>query len=88
MGEKAVPESRAQQTQNICITFVQCWTNAEAVGLTLLYNHFSKPFVTSNGVKQDGMLSPILFTLYIDKLLNRLRQSKLGCYVGHVCFCR
>ena len=30
------------------------------------------------------MLSPVLFTLYIDKLLNRLRQSKLGCYVGDI----
>ena len=25
----------AQQTQNICITFVQCWTNVEDVGTTL-----------------------------------------------------
>ena len=30
------------------------------------------------------MLSPVLSTLYIDKLLNRLRQSKLGCYVGDI----
>ena len=27
--------AQTQQTQNICITFVQCWTNVEAVGLTL-----------------------------------------------------
>ena len=47
-------------------------------------NHFSKPFATSNGVKQGGVLSPVLFTLYIDKLLNRLRQAKLGCYVGDI----
>ena len=25
----------AQQTRNICITFVQCWTNVEDVGPTL-----------------------------------------------------
>ena len=25
----------SQQTQNICITFVQCWTNVEDVGPTL-----------------------------------------------------
>ena len=25
----------SQQTQNICITFVQCWTNVEDVGTTL-----------------------------------------------------
>ena len=24
-----------QQTQNICITFIQCWTNVEDVGPTL-----------------------------------------------------
>ena len=47
-------------------------------------SHFSKPFVTSNGVKQGGVLSPVLSTLYIDKLLNRLRQSKLGCYADDV----
>ena len=27
--------SLSQQTQNICITFVQCWTNVEDVGTTL-----------------------------------------------------
>ena len=47
-------------------------------------NHFSRPFVTNNGVKQGGVLSPVLFTLYIDKLLNRLRQAKSGCYVGDI----
>ena len=25
----------SQQTQNICITFIQCWTNVDNVGLTL-----------------------------------------------------
>ena len=48
------------------------------------HNSFSKPFVTDNGVKKGGGLSPVLFTMYIDKLLNRLRQSKLGCYVGDI----
>ena len=38
-------------------------------------SHFSKPFITNNAVKQGGVLSSVLFTLYIDKLLNRLRQS-------------
>ncbi len=36
-----------------------------------------------NGVKQGGVLSPVLFTLYIDELLIRLKQSGLGCYIGH-----
>ena len=28
-------ETLSQQTQNICITFIQCWTNVEDVGPTL-----------------------------------------------------
>ena len=36
-----------------------------------------------NGVKQGGIASPILFTNYVDGLLNRLSESNFGCYVGH-----
>ncbi len=35
-----------------------------------------------NGVKQGGVMSPLLFTVYIDVLLMRLKQSSLGCYIG------
>ncbi len=38
----------------------------------------------SNGVKQGGVLSPILFTIYIDELLCQLEKSRLGCYIGHI----
>ena len=33
-------------------------------------NNFSEPFNTSNGVRQGGVISPILFTIYIDDLLS------------------
>ena len=32
---KCIENPVSQQTQNICITFVQCWTNVEDVGPTL-----------------------------------------------------
>ncbi len=38
----------------------------------------------SNGVKQGGVMSPLLFTVYVDELLVRLSKSKYGCYVGQV----
>ncbi len=41
-------------------------------------------FKISNGVKQGGVLSPVLFTLYIEELLIRLKQSGVGCYIGHM----
>ena len=37
----------------------------------------------SNGVKQGGILSPVLFTVYIDELLITLQSSGLGCYIGN-----
>ena len=45
----------------------------------------------SNGVNQEGVLSAILFTLYLDKLLIRLRNSNIrcsanGCYTGAVSY--
>ena len=35
------------------------------------------------GVKQGGVLSPILFCVYFDELLKRLESSGMGCYIGH-----
>ena len=35
-----------------------------------------------NGVKQDGVLSPILFAVYVDSLLGILGQSGMGCHIG------
>ena len=43
----------------------------------------SETFGVSNGVKQGGVLSPILFAVYIDELLIKLRSSGVGCYIGN-----
>ena len=44
----------------------------------------SECFSVSNGVKQGGVISPILFCIYIDDLLLRLKDSGVGCYMGGV----
>ena len=49
-------------------------------GLVLLFIFLSYSFSISNSVKQGGVLSPVLFTIYIDKLLLELRQQGVGCY--------
>ena len=36
-----------------------------------------------NGVKQDGCLSPNLFSVYLNKLIEILRTSNVGCRYGN-----
>ena len=43
----------------------------------------SKDFSVSKGVRQGGVLSPILFIVYIDELLTRLESQGVGCYWSH-----
>ena len=40
---------------------------------------------TYNGVKQGGVLSPLLFIVYIDELISQLHQSGIGCYIDDTC---
>ena len=44
--------------------------------------HTLSPFQVSNRVHQGGVLSPILFTMYIDDLLSGLQQLGVGCHWG------
>ncbi len=36
-----------------------------------------------NCVRQEGVASPISFTVYLDELLVRLEKTNVGCYIGH-----
>ena len=38
----------------------------------------------SNGVRQGGILSPKLFSVYMDDLSNMLSRSCVGCYIDNV----
>ncbi len=37
-----------------------------------------------NGVKQGGVLSPILVSIYMDELLFILKKSGIGCHIGNI----
>jgi hypothetical protein len=45
-------------------------------------NVASTAFVVQNGIKQGGILSPLLFCIYFDELLIRLKKAGLGCWIG------
>jgi hypothetical protein len=51
----------------------------------VMWDSYRSPsFSVSNGVKQGGVMSPILFTMYIDVLLLRLKDSGIGCHINNV----
>ena len=40
-----------------------------------------KSYLTLSFLTTDDVLSPIIFTIYMDVLLNRLQQNGVGCYI-------
>ncbi len=49
-----------------------------------VWNGFSSQFSTSNRLRQRGVISPILFCVYMDALLKRLEAEGFGCWIGSV----
>jgi hypothetical protein len=61
---------------------INMYTNKK---LQVRWGHvMSEKFGAVNGVKQGGVLSPILFSIYMDELLLRLKKSGIGCHIGNV----
>ena len=43
----------------------------------------SAQFKVSNGIRQGSIISPILFSVYVDPLIEELRKCGAGCWMGH-----
>ena len=53
--------------------------------LRILWGNTRSSFFTiTNGVRQGGILSPKLFSVYMDDRL--LINSGIGCFIDNVCF--
>jgi len=70
--------------RNLPPVFVRLLLNMYTSHVTrIMWNgFFSDRFSDCNGVKQVGILSPVLFCVYIDGLLQHLARSKIGYNFG------
>ena len=74
----------------LIVRFLSSWYYAQQMCVRW-NNSVSDSFHVSNGVRQGGVLSPMLFAVYVDSLLEMLEASGVGCYsggcfVGAVCY--
>ena len=44
----------------------------------------SYAFCIANRVRQGGVLSPVLFTIYMDEFLLQLKRKDIGCHWDHL----
>lgn len=70
--------------------FIFNWYKAQKLRVRF-GNIFSEEFAVSNGVRQGGVVSPLLFTVYMDILLGMLKEEGAGChmssmFVGALCY--
>ena len=56
----------------------------EQEGCVKLGGKKSTMFRLTNGTRQGSVLSPLLFSIYLDDLLTELRVLQLGCHIGGV----
>ena len=45
-------------------------------------NMFSNFYQLNCGIRQGGVLSPYLFAVYIDSVIDRVRKSRVGCEIN------
>ena len=58
---------------------IQCHWNQK---MRVKWNRvLSGTFSASNGVKERGVLSPLLFTVYLDQLILALKELGIGCHL-------
>jgi len=74
--------------RHLCPTIARFLTNIyTSQSIRVKWGNFiSNHLPVTNGVKQGGVLSSILFIIYMDELLRTLSLCDVGCYVGNLYF--
>ena len=73
--------------RQICPLIIRLLLNMYLIGTAVVNwnGAISNDFMLQNGVKQGGVISPLLFSIYINPLIQNLNDSKMGCHMGNIC---
>ena len=63
------------------VNIIEYWYDNQYVNVRFK-NSFSEEWKIGNGVRQGGVLSGILFNIYIDSLLDKVSSTSIGCKLG------
>src|SRR5580692_1788880 len=67
------------------VNVLECWC-FKSYSSVRWGNTMSPSMPLLAGVRQGGILSPLLFTLFVDVVLQKLNDSNLGCYINFKCY--
>jgi hypothetical protein len=67
------------------IHLLRCWY-AKLFTIVKWKDSPSSSVQLSAGVRQGGVLSPLLFSNFVDEVLEKLNRSSLGCHINRTCF--
>ena len=95
----AIDVSKAFDKMNHYGLFIKLMQRCIPVNLLVLFEHWfsigmtcvkwcnlwSSWYNLSCGIRQGGVLSPYLFAVYIDSLVDRVQTCGYGCYIRFIC---
>ncbi len=67
------------------INIIECWFDKQFTCVKWC-NSLSRLVSLPNGLRQGSILSPILFSVYTNDLLETLHNSNLGCHIKYMSF--
>ena len=72
------------ESKSSIVVRILIYVYEEQKGSVRLGSQFSMNFSITNGTRQGSVLSPALFSAYLDDLLKSLRSKGLGCHIGGI----